>query len=78
MAETHRQAPIEQVGGSTDPAAAGLVQTAVDHPLLGEEMLAGAAYLGGETGWGSLKCEDWMRLLVMLSVIVGVLLISLR
>jgi len=77
LAETHRQAPIEQVGGSTDPAAAGLVQTAVDHPLLGEEMFAGGAYLGGKTGRSSLKCEDWMRLLIILCVIVGVLLISL-
>lgn len=60
-----------QVSGTSNPAALPFVYATTSHPLLGEEIYAAGAYLGGGRGHvGSLLAQDTVRgLLVVISIL---------
>jgi hypothetical protein len=64
---------IEQVGGTSNPAVLPFVLATANEPLLGEDIYAAGAYLGGKS-WhlGSLWAQDLARWLIVLAVIVAV------
>lgn len=64
---------VEQVGGVSDPAVLPFVLVTAGEPLLGEDMYAAGAYLGGKP-WhlGSLWAQDLVRWLIVLAVFLAV------
>jgi hypothetical protein len=63
------------LGGTDDVQAQALLYVAADHPLIGEEVFAGGAYLeGAPLHRASLTAQDWVRMLVVIAVVVGVIL----
>ncbi len=66
------------VGGSDDVHAQALLYATADHPLIGEEVFAGGAYLNAGVFHGaSLRAQDVVRVLVILAILIGTLLRTL-
>lgn len=66
------------VGGSDDVHAQALLHATSDHPLVGEEIFAGGAYLNaGIFHAASLRTQDVVRVLVILAILIGTLLKTL-
>ena len=66
------------VGGSDDVHAQALLYATAEHPLVGEEIYAGGAYLNAGVFHGaSLRTQDVVRVLVILAILVGTLLRTL-
>jgi len=71
-----RQALV--VGGSDDVHAQALMYATAEHPLIGEEIYAGGAYLNAGVFHGaSLRAQDVVRVLVILAILAGTLLSTL-
>jgi hypothetical protein len=64
---------VEQFGGAADPAVLPFVVATADEPLLGEDIYAAGAYLGGKP-WhlGSLWAQDLVRWLIVLVILAAV------
>jgi hypothetical protein len=66
---------IGQVAGTVNPETLAFMAVSADEMLLGEEIFAASAYLDGKpSGVGSLLAQDWMRFLIVLFILIGVLL----
>jgi hypothetical protein len=66
------------VGGSDDVHAQALLYATADHPLIGEEIYAGGAYLkAGVFHGASLRAQDVLRVLIVLAILAGTLLSTL-
>jgi hypothetical protein len=66
------------VGGSNDAHAQALLYATADHPLVGEEVFAGGAYLkAGIFRDASLRAQDVVRVLVVLAILIGTALRTL-
>lgn len=66
------------VGGSDDVHAQALLHATSDHPLVGEEVFAGGAYLNAGVFHGaSLRTQDVVRVVVILAILIGTLLRTL-
>lgn len=73
MAEAATHQGLEQVGGAAQPAVLPFVHATAHHPILGEELFAAGAYLRGDPAHvGSLLAQDWMRLLLIVVIVVGI------
>jgi hypothetical protein len=72
--EQGRQALL---GASSDPAAAALLDLAMDASLVGEDVYAAGAYLHKPAHLGSLAAQDFMRVILILAIIAGVVFKSL-
>jgi hypothetical protein len=77
LAESTARQDMLQLGGTSDPAAATLLKASLDETVIGEEVYAAGAYLHRPSHLGSLATQDIVRLVLMLSVIVGVVMTSL-
>ncbi|MGH2523129.1 MAG: DUF6754 domain-containing protein [Anaerolineales bacterium] len=74
LTEAGRRAGVTTLAGSDDPAAQAMLFATADHPLIGEEMFAGGAYIGRLAAHiGSLRAQDLLRILVGAAILVGVL-----
>ena len=74
LAEAGQRANITTLAGSSDPAAQALLFAAADHPLIGEDLFAGGAYIGRLSAHvASLQAQDVMRILIGLAIIGGVI-----
>jgi hypothetical protein len=73
---SHQQ--MEHVLGSDDLADAAVLYAADDDALIGEEIMAAGAYLGRTSHLGSLAAQDVMRVVIMISILVGVVAATLR
>jgi hypothetical protein len=70
---------ITLVAGAGDARVLPFVFATASHPLLGEEIFAGGAYLTGRRAHlASLMAQDYSRLLIIALVLGGVLLKSLN
>lgn len=65
------------LGGTDELAGASLLHIATDDALLGEDLFAAGAYLGRDSHLGSLAAEDAVRIIIMISIVVGVVATSL-
>ncbi len=75
MGETARRKRIKQVVGTGSLETLPFVYASADEPILGEETFAAGAYLTGQAPHvASLLVEDWIRVLIVLAIIVGVVL----
>jgi hypothetical protein len=78
MGETAARKGLSQIAGAADPQALPFIFTTADETLVGEEIYAASAYLYSlPEHIGSLLAQDWMRALIALIILIGVILKSL-
>ena len=77
LAETGNAAGSIQIAGTARPEQLPFFIAACDYTLMGEELYAASAYLSHEPVMlGGLKGQDFVKMLIILSIIVGILLVS--
>ncbi len=75
LAETGNSIGAIQLAGTAMPAQLPFFVAACDYTLIGEEFFAASAYLSGEADQlGSLKGQDFGKIIVGIGIIVGVIL----
>lgn len=68
---------LPQLGGASSPAVLPFVQLSMDHPLWGEEIYAGGAYLSAvPSHLASLFVEDWLRTGIIFALFLGSLMLT--
>jgi hypothetical protein len=78
LAETGNSIGAIQIAGTAMPAQLPFFVAACDYTLIGEELFAASAYLSGEAKQlGSIKGQDVGKFLGMLSIVVGVVIITI-
>ena len=79
MGETGARKGIPQVAGAATPEALPFMYASAGEVLIGEEIFAGGAYLSDlPSHIASLVVQDWMRILLVLAIAVGVVLATVR
>lgn len=77
LSETGNAAGSIQIAGTAQPAQLPFFIAACDYTLMGEELYAASAYLSHEPLlMGGLKGQDWMKVLLISLIILGVLMVS--
>jgi hypothetical protein len=75
FAETGFEIKAIQVAGTANVSQLPFFVTACDYTLLGEELYAASAYLSKEPKLlGSLKGSDWMKVISIVIIVVGIVL----
>lgn len=69
--------PMIHMGGTVDATAQALLQFSLDETVIGEEVYAAGAYLHRPSHLGSLATQDIIRIVLILSILAGVIMISL-
>ena len=78
LAETGNAAGSIQIAGTARPEQLPFFIAACDYTLMGEELYAASAYLSHEPLMlGGLKGQDLMKVLIIVSIIIGVVLMTL-
>ena len=78
MGEAGAQRGLIQIGGTSAPEVLPFVNATMTHPLIGEEIYAGGAYLSAKPAHiGSLLAQDVMRWLLVAGIVSAVLLRTL-
>jgi len=78
LAETGNSIGAIQIAGTTSTLQLPFFVASCDYTLIGEEMLAAASYLSKEPVMlGSLKGEDFAKIVVILLIVVGTVLATL-
>jgi hypothetical protein len=77
LAETGNAAGSIQIAGTAEPAQLPFFIAACDYTLMGEELYAASAYLSHEPLMlGGLKGQDFIKVIIVILIIVGVILVS--
>lgn len=77
LAETGNAAGSIQIAGTAQPSQLPFFIAACDYTLMGEELYAASAYLSREPLLlGGLKGQDWIKILLLISILIGVALLS--
>jgi hypothetical protein len=77
LAETGNAAGSIQIAGTAQPAQLPFFIAACDYTLMGEELYAASAYLSREPLLlGGLKGQDWMKVLIIILILLGIILVS--
>ncbi|MFQ5452859.1 MAG: DUF6754 domain-containing protein [Candidatus Zixiibacteriota bacterium] len=78
LAETGNAAGSIQIAGTARPEQLPFFIAACDYTLMGEELYAASAYLSHEPLMlGGLKGQDFVKVIIVVLIIVGVILVSL-
>ncbi len=78
LAETGSSIGAIQIAGTDSTTQLPFFVAACDYTIMGEELYAASSYISREpTLLGSLKGQDYYKLLVMLVIMIGVLLMTL-
>ena len=76
LAETGNAAGSIQIAGTAEPQQLPFFIAACDYTLMGEELYAASAYLSHEPIMtGGLKGQDFIKMLIVIAIILGVILI---
>ncbi len=74
LAEAAHRQGVTTLAGSDNPATQAVLFASADHPLIGEDLFAGGAYIGGAPAHvGSLQAQDILRLLIAGAIVAGVI-----
>ena len=77
LAETGNAAGSIQIAGTARPEQLPFFIVACDYTLMGEELYAASAYLSREPVMtGGLKGQDFIKMVIVVLVIIGVLLVT--
>lgn len=75
LAEAGNAAGSIQIAGTAEPEQLPFFIAACDYTLMGEELYAASAYLSHEPLLlGGLKGQDWIKILLVILIVIGVLL----
>ena len=75
LGETGAQRKLDQIGGTSTLSALPFVYATVSHPLIGEEIYAGGAYLLDKPAHlSSLMAQDILRWVLVVGVLAAILL----
>jgi len=78
LAETGNAAGSIQIAGTARPEQLPFFIAACDYTLMGEELYAASAYLSHEPVMlGGLKGQDFVKMLIIICIIIGVVLTSI-
>ncbi len=78
LAETGNAAGSIQIAGTARPEQLPFFIAACDYTLMGEELYAASAYLSHEPLMlGGLKGQDFVKMLIVAAIVLGVILVSL-
>ncbi len=78
LSETGNSIGAIQVAGTAMPAQLPFFVASCDYTLIGEELFAASAYLSGEPKQlGSIKGQDVGKLIGMISIVAGVIILTL-
>lgn len=78
LAETGNAAGSIQIAGTARPEQLPFFIAACDYTLMGEELYAASAYLSHEPVMlGGLKGQDFIKMLIIGCIIIGIILVSL-
>jgi hypothetical protein len=73
--ETGVRKDIRQTVGSGNPQPLPLMMASADQTLIGEEIFAGGAYLSRLPAHiASLIVQDWMRIVIVVLIVIGIIL----
>jgi hypothetical protein len=73
LTEAGRRAGVTTLAGSDNLTAQAVLFATADHPVIGEDLFAGGAYVGGRPEhMGSLMTQDIMRLIIGGVIVIGV------
>lgn len=73
LAEAAHRQGVKTLAGSDSPATQAMLFASADHPIIGEDLFAGGAYIGGAPAHvGSLHAQDIVRLLIGAAIVAGV------
>jgi len=73
LAEGGRRSGATTLAGSDSVATQAMLFATADHPLVGEDLFAGGAYIGRQAEFvGSLSAQDVMRGLIIAAILIGV------
>jgi hypothetical protein len=73
LTEAAQRQGVTTLAGSDEPAAQAMLFATADHPLIGEDLYAGGAYIAcAPAHVGSLQAQDVIRLLIGGAIIAGV------
>jgi len=79
LAEGGRRAGVTTLAGTDNLTTQALLFATTDHPLVGEDVFAGAAYIGGQPQHlASLTAQDLARIVIGVLIVVGVVVQSVR
>jgi hypothetical protein len=79
MSETATRKRIKQVVGTATATTLPFAYVSSEDAILGEEVFAAGAYLSGiPAHLASLLAQDWVRMVIVLAIIVGVILKTVR
>ncbi len=74
LAEAGHRQGVTTLAGSDNPATQAMLFATADHPLVGEDLFAGGAYIAGAPAHvGSLQAQDIIRLVIGGVIVVGVI-----
>ncbi|MCC6189771.1 MAG: hypothetical protein IT318_12120 [Anaerolineales bacterium] len=73
LTEAGQRAGVTTLAGTDNLTAQAVLYAAADHPLIGEDLFAGGAYVGGAPAHlASLTAQDILRLAVGVAILLGV------
>lgn len=79
LAEEGQASGAIQIAGTANPEQLPFFIAACDYTLMGEELFAAGAYLSKEPLMlGSLKGQDWMKILLVICILLGVIFETLN
>jgi hypothetical protein len=79
LAETGNAAGSIQIAGTAKPEQLPFFIAACDYTVMGEELFAASAYLSHEPIMlGGLKGQDFIKILIIIAIVLGVILVSLN
>ena len=74
LTEAGQRAGVTTLAGADNLTAQAVLFASADHPVIGEDLYAGGAYVNGRPEHlGSLAAQDAMRLIIGLVIVVGVI-----
>lgn len=79
LAEAGQRSGAVTLAGSDSLATQAMLFATADHPLIGEDLFAGGAYIGRQPEFvGSLSAQDVMRGLIAAAIVIGVVVQTVR
>ena len=77
IAEGATREGLSQIGGTVAPEDAALMYSSLKETIIGEEVYAAGAYLHRPSHLGSLAAQDILRIVITLSIIIGVVMATM-
>jgi len=76
LAETGHMTGAIQIAGTANPEQLPFFIVSCDYTLMGEELYAASAYLSGEPKLlGSLKGQDFMKVVIVVFILAAIILL---